>query len=228
MHRDTEKKTLGELLQEHATLDSFIEHEPGKYAHNCNGIEKIYQRKARLEPKVNPYILYLAGGYGCGKTCLAANFLGLDPSQYWISCDLPWGDGYTGQKIAIFDDIRHGDLKFNKLLRLLDRYPVDVAIKGGEVPFKPSIIILTCPRLPREEWVFHDRWNLLNNGQITEYEDIGQLERRLDEIRQWDEIRECWSWVKGHGRWTEEAQYMRKVLENSSERREAEINAIFN
>ena len=53
------------------------------------------------------------------------------------------------------DDFRSGDIPFNRLLRYLDRYPCGVPVKGGRVPFNPRLIVITCPRVPRDEFVRH-------------------------------------------------------------------------
>lgn len=56
-----------------------------------------------------------------------------------------WFDGYMGQKRVVLDDYRSYHLPFNFLLRLLDRYPIQVPVKGGYVNFIPEEIIVTSP-----------------------------------------------------------------------------------
>jgi len=63
---------------------------------------------------------WLAGPTGCGKTMMAFG----NGEDVWMSSVLPWFDGYVGQAEAILDDYRSGDIPFNRLLRLLDRYPL--------------------------------------------------------------------------------------------------------
>lgn len=41
-----------------------------------------------------------------------------------------WWDGYTGQKILLLDDF-YGQIKYSYMLRLLDRYKIQLQIKGG-------------------------------------------------------------------------------------------------
>ena len=45
------------------------------------------------------------------------------------SRNLQWFDGYMGQKVVCFDDFRKDFCTFHELLRLLDRYPMDVPVK---------------------------------------------------------------------------------------------------
>lgn len=87
--------------------------------------------------------------------------------------------------MAIFDDVRSGDkgANFNFLLRALDKNaPARLEVKGSAVWFNPAIIILTCPRRPEEEFVWHDKQTHVD----TTFEDIAQLQRRINcTVRFW-------------------------------------------
>ena len=63
---------------------------------------------------------------------------------------------------------------FSELLRILDRYPHRVEVKGGSVQFNSSLIIITSPKSPQETW----------DGRSAE--DIAQLTRRITEIRHFE------------------------------------------
>lgn len=123
--------------------------------------------KARVPPKV--YWLY--GPTGSGKTRYAVEQGG---EEYWISNHSEWFDGYWGQKTAIIDDLRAGTYKFAFLLRLLDRYPMLVQIKGGWVVWDPEIIFVTAPARP--EQVFINR----ETGET--WDTVDQLVRRVHEF----------------------------------------------
>lgn len=111
------------------------------------------------------------GSTGTGKTKSAIDLAGNDP--FWISSDnLKWFDGYWGQKVAIFDDFRKDYCTFHFLLRLLDRYPLKVPIKGGFVEWEPDVIYITSCFPPSQ--VYQTR------------EDVGQLLRRIKEIRKFE------------------------------------------
>jgi len=73
------------------------------------------------------------------------------------------------------------------LLRLLDRYRMNVQVKNTpEGAFwNPEIIIITCPRTPKEEFVYRDKWD---GGNAKEYEDIEQLLRRIHVIKNYENI----------------------------------------
>ena len=64
---------------------------------------------------------------------------------------LQWFDNFIGQHTAIFDDFRIRGVSFNYLLRILDRYPIDVPVKGGFTYWNPREIVITCPLDPWDE-----------------------------------------------------------------------------
>lgn len=134
-------------------------------------IKAIFEKKA---------VSWFWGPTGTGKTKTAweeaRDAFGED---VWIShTSDQWFDGYCGQAGAIFDDIRSGTWQFSNLLRLLDRYPIKVPVKGGFRQWVPQRIWITAPAPPRE---------LYKNYTTGEpYEGIEQLERRIDRLIEFD------------------------------------------
>ena len=105
--------------------------------------------------------------------------------RLWISNDsLKWFDGYCGQEIAVLDDLRKDILPtWAFLLRLLDRYPLIVQIKGGFVKWVPRIIIITCPVAPEECFSWFNK-----NGEQQQWDRQEQLNRRLT----WEEVEQIY------------------------------------
>ena len=83
--------------------------------------------------------------------------------------DLKFWDGYYGQKYVIIDDFRKDFCTFHELLRILDRYPYRVHIKGSSLYLEATTIIITSCFGPEE--VYETR------------EDLQQLMRRIDKIQ---------------------------------------------
>lgn len=128
--------------------------------------------KPRGEP---PKIFWFWGPTGTGKTRTAyelAQHFGFGPDDIWESLEsLKWFDGYAEHKYAIVDDFRARQVKnFEKFLRLLDRYPYKVPVKGDFVNWNPSVIVITCPYEPSK--AFATRAEFLP-------EDMEQLYRRI-------------------------------------------------
>lgn len=90
----------------------------------------------------------IVGRTGIGKTRIIYHLHADD--DIWRYPGKGWFDGYEGQPIALFDDFR-GDMDISLLLQVLDRYPMDVPVKGGHQNWCPRKIYITSNQLP-EMW----------------------------------------------------------------------------
>lgn len=120
--------------------------------------------------------IWLHGKTGIGKTRWAVTTAESMMKEYAIlSGDLrTFMLGYTGQPIAIMDDLRPGTIKFELLLRILDGYRCTVNVKGSLCPWLAEVIIITAPIPPMEMYVNHDTG--------IQWDNLDQLIRRLDHI----------------------------------------------
>lgn len=84
---------------------------------------------------------------------------------------MKWFDGYDAHKVVIFDDFRPDWCKLPFLLRLLDRYSMRVAVKGGFRAWVPTVIYITCPQPP-------------DNCYLDSPEEIAQLLRRVTVVKE--------------------------------------------
>jgi len=168
------------------------------------GLTTVSQVLRQDQSRVPPYVLWLHGSTGTGKTRSAhelAGRLGCG-DDIWISnASLQWFDGYNGQRCVLFDDYRTNHATFSFILRLLDRYKLDVPYKGGFVNFQPYLIIITAPKSPR------NLWNLRTE------EDLAQLERRVRICIDTDGYEDRYSELLEHI-WSE---FSKSVVDNASE-----------
>lgn len=115
------------------------------------------------------FVIWLYGPTGTGKTEIPwaiSNMLGIFP---WISSNnLTWFDGYDRDQIAIIDDFRGDQSKLSWILRVLDKYPMQVPIKGAFCDWCPKILFITSCYSPQE--CYHN----------TSDENLDQLIRRVD------------------------------------------------
>lgn len=163
-----------EILREGTTIPHFIATADtplvATYVRYPRGLTQISQAFREHKRRVQPFVLWLHGATGTGKTRSAyelGEYLGCS-SDTWVSnASLQWFDGYNGHRVAILDDYRTNHAKFSFVLRLLDRYLFQVPIKGGFVNWQPNLIIVTTPKSPT------DTWNLRTQ------EDLAQLSRRV-------------------------------------------------
>lgn len=105
------------------------------------------------------------GPTGTGKTKRVWDECKADGQEPFVWPGGDWFDGYKGQEIVLFDDFC-GELRFRLLLRLLDRYPMQVPIKGGHVEWCPKKIYITSNLTPEEWYAFEN--------------DIAPLRRRIE------------------------------------------------
>lgn len=100
-------------------------------------------------------VFYLWGHTGTGKT----KSVWEQEENLFVFPGRGWFDGYRGQEAALFDDFRGGEdgIEFGYLLRLLDRYPMDVPIKGGFVDWRPKRIYITSNLELDALYVGHDK-----------------------------------------------------------------------
>lgn len=111
-----------------------------------------------------PTVIWLYGGTGTGKSKTARDIGGDD--QYWKPHG-KWWCGYHQQPTVVIDELRPEEISFYHLLRVLDRYPLSVEPKGGNVQLNSPLIIITAPYEPRR--LYYE----------VNSEDILQLERRI-------------------------------------------------
>lgn len=84
------------------------------------------------------------GPTGTGKTSTA---IAENPGAH-INHRCRWFDGYCGEDCVIFDEYIEAAYPIGILLRLTDKYPMRVEVKGGFVNWTPKKIIFTTNESP--------------------------------------------------------------------------------
>lgn len=85
-------------------------------------------------------VIVLWGLTGTGKTRYVWDQV--QDRTIWCPGDYQWFDGYEGQDIVLLDDYR-GEYAIQMLLKLLDRYPMSVPVKGSFRKWSPKKIYIT-------------------------------------------------------------------------------------
>lgn len=141
---------------------------PSGYLRYNRGV--IALKCALIVPRAEvPTVTVIIGPTGAGKS-RAARELTTD-AYIWTPACKCWFNGYVGQRDVIFEEFR-GQIPFDIMLVILDRYECPLEYKGGMVEFCATNIVLTSPVRP-------DLWYDLKplDG------DIGQLMRRITEVK---------------------------------------------
>jgi hypothetical protein len=131
---------------------------------------KYLEKERNWKPVVHWYY----GKSGSGKTKTAIEQL--TPSFYTCPDNLKFMEGYDGQENVLLDELRESTIPYHHLLKLLDRYPYRVEVKGSSRQFLAKKIIITSQFHPSKTY---------NNG-----EDPFQLLRRIDLIRHFGPVPE--------------------------------------
>lgn len=151
--------SYSELAAEETT--SFI-----KYHRGIREAIRCLQPPLQRNWKTHTVVYWGAPGTGKSKACNEqATILGR-PTYYKPRGE--WWDGYNGQSAVVIDDF-YGWIKYDELLKILDRYPYQVPIKGGYEEFTSHVVFITSNK-PPEEWYRFDGY------------DPTALLRRIDEL----------------------------------------------
>lgn len=129
-----------------AAEGKFGEIDEGTAIKYSKGLKWIFEIKSKPSQREHLKIIALIGESGSGKSYLAHK---LYPEAYCKPSG-PWFDGYTGEKVAIFDEIDCVNTNIDEFLRWIDIYPLRVPIKGGFVSWNVDLIIITKIRPPKE------------------------------------------------------------------------------
>lgn len=166
---DVAKSTSGSLkaVAEECPL-AFI-----RYGRGIRDYVNVMQFRAPRDFKTR--VTVLVGRPGCGKSRMAAQ-LCADHSTYYKPRGV-WWDGYDGQCSVVIDDF-YGWMTCDELLRVCDRYPCKVPVKGSFVEFVARNVYITSNRHVWEWYKFE--------GFIP-----GAVLRRIEIYKIYDEGREC-------------------------------------
>ncbi len=150
------------LLKDGSNIRSILDEEP-----NYQSIRIAEKWLTYKEPHRDwaPEVTWVYGSTGSGKTRLAQEML---PDAYWANRSIKWWDGYDAHEDVIIDEFRGDFCKYHELLRLLDRYPYRIEVKGGYRQFLAKRIVITSCYHPMDVY--------------STVEDIGQLLRRLKSV----------------------------------------------
>ena len=152
-----------------STLQESIEDCPSVYVKYHRGLIALGQTLQRPRTE-RPEVYWFWGPTGTGKTRRAFEEA---PGSYWKD-STKWWDGYQNQESVIIDDYRPSkEMSLNYLLRLFDRYPLQVESKGGYLVMNSTKFYVCVPDrhdvlFGKCDWIGDDK--------------IDQLTRRITKI----------------------------------------------
>lgn len=136
---------IKKLIDEGCTRNDIREQHYSAYMrYNRQINQDIEDCRADRDFATEVFILWGATGVGKSRWCAQSY-----PEAFWKTRG-PWWDGYEGQETVVVDEF-YGWIPFDFLLRLCDRYPMRVEVKGGTRKFVSRRIVFTSNKSP-EEW----------------------------------------------------------------------------
>lgn len=123
--------------------------DPGTYCLFYKGLREL--RRELDEPRrwvTTNFIYYGETGTGKSETV----WKNADPHELWTYPGGGWFDSYDGQSTVLFDDFAGHELSVTMFLKITDRYPMLVRVKGGFVNWRPRVIYFTSNKHPRDWW----------------------------------------------------------------------------
>lgn len=150
----TDLEAVRNRLIEGESLESVALDNVELYCKYRNGLRDIAAWSAKKSAYNPPRVEIVWGPPGTGKSAYAHS-LAEDDDDIWVYPGSMWFDGYTGQSVALFDDFADDLLPkaqrridYHFWLRIVDRYKIDVPVKGSTVAWRPKVIIITTNRDP--------------------------------------------------------------------------------
>lgn len=165
----TDLKGLLNKIKDGETMLNIIEENPELYGRYRNTIKdykfEILKNQTKTFRKINVEIHWGEAGTGktrhCVESCPDAYKLDFDENIWW--------DGYEGETTLIINDF-YGNIKYHKLLDILDGYQLRLPVKGGHTYANWNKVLITSNK-PPEEWY--------------SYGMTDALKRRIQETRYW-------------------------------------------
>jgi len=174
----TDLQSLRDKISNGTRVDEIVMENPiafHTYGRTLERIETIVMRK-KFRTEMTKGIWYY-GATGVGKSHKA--FEDYDPETTYIkNTNTKWWDGYKQQDTVILNDFR-GEISYNELLNLVDKWPLNVPVRNREdIPFTSKKLIITSSLRPEE--IFKNR---------NRSDSIEQFRRRFEIL----EMEQKWS-----------------------------------
>lgn len=132
--------SLMTIVMESEQKDTFVQYH--------GGISKLHAmavnyKLSKVDKNFAPEVIYVYGEPGSGKSRWVRE---QDPDVYDIPQDdsYKWKDGYSGQDAVVYENVSVNNIKNpERLLKEIDRYFIQVSIKGGFTGWRPKRIYIT-------------------------------------------------------------------------------------
>lgn len=153
----TDLKSVVEYINtEGTTLRDIATKHPETYIRYFRGIQQLLQLVRPIpERNFKTEVFYYWGPPGSGKSRKALEQARLLSNNIYYKPRGLWWDGYEQHDSVIIDDF-YGWIKYDEMLKIMDRYPYKVQIKGGFQEFTSKQIFITSNIDTCDLYKFHN------------------------------------------------------------------------
>jgi hypothetical protein len=179
---------LKTMVKEKRPMSEICEELPGMFVRYPGGVinlERVLGGASDRPPAMRDVeVTFLFGPTRVGKTTYPTFTEGIKEEDiYRVPLpnklgDMPFMEGYTGQKYVAFDDFE-GTISYQYMKRLLDRPPMRVHVKNGNAWWHATNIYITT-NIPVTRWWY-------KNGKPLTDEDLEPFYARITRTRTWIE-----------------------------------------
>lgn len=149
--RRSDLLSVSDAIKEGKTLAEVAQEFPVSYIKFHRGIAQL-SSVIRPQRSLPPEVIVIWGPTGTGKSRYVHE---ASPSVYtgmYSSSGSYWFDGYDGTSDMLFDEFDSTKWNLQFMLRLLDRYPLQVPTKGGFVRLGNAERIFLVSNIPPHQW----------------------------------------------------------------------------
>lgn len=154
--RRTDIHECADMIKEGKSVTDVAEAHPVAYVKYHKGFTSLYNILNKPKQRPTPEITFHWGDPRTGKSTAAHEeyphaYIAMDTKEGWF-------DNYNGEDEVIFDDFQ-GNFPRVYILKLLDRWPLQLPIKGGWVPVRAHKFYFTSNYDPMGMYdaAFHER-----------------------------------------------------------------------
>lgn len=145
-----------------------------KYGGGCFRLLSLSKPPRRDDLKV----FCIKGETGIGKSWLVHDLFPDVYAPIWGNSG-SWWDGYMGEEVVMLEEYR-GQMQLQKLLQILDPYPLRLEVKGATFPARYKLVFITCNAAPTE-W-YENALGKRNAELDALYRRIGLTEGRYIDV----------------------------------------------
>jgi hypothetical protein len=150
-----------ELVKQSRSLRELADELPQVYVKYHKGFHALLAATVETRGDAAPECILLYGPTGTGKSHWAFH---QHPDAYWKPPMCKWFPNYLDHPTVIMDEFagRMSKYSLTALLRLIDRYPMQVETKGGFVPLNATKFVFTTNIHPKDWYDFTNRKSQYN------------------------------------------------------------------